>query len=312
MDPNALVGVSDSLLSEWAANFTGQAFVADQIAPRVSVDLQAGKYPVHGREHLRLRVDTATPRSEVSDIELELSADEYYAGGHALKHFVPTRNRATLAEAQAAVDHTMEGILLNREKAVADYVTDASVVPNSEAPSAPWTGASTDVSEFIRAQRAAVAARTGVNPNVLVIGPDVLAVLAENSALLDRIRYTQTGILTEDLLGTLFGGLTVIVPSAVAATSAEGQPIAAGSVWPAATGLLFYRAAEATMASRSAFKSPVWKLGLSGQAVDGAEVRRWRDEGRGTDGGEWIQSCLYYGLIAPNAAAAQRLTDLVA
>lgn len=312
MDPNSLIGVSDQLLSEWAAEFTGQQFVADQIAPRVTVQTQADKYPIHGSEHLRLRVDTATPRSEVSELPLTLSSDTYYAGGHALKHAVPTRNRATAAEAQAAVDHTMEGILLNREHAVASYVTDATVVPNSAAPTAPWTGASTDVSEFIRAQRAAVAGRTGVVPNVLVIGPDVLAVLAENDSLLNRIRYSQTGVLTEDLLGTLLGGLTVIVPGAVAATSAEGQPLVAAPVWPAATGVLYYKAPTTSLASRCAFKSPVWGTGASGQAIGGVEVRRWRDEGYGTDGAEWIQSCLYYGLIAPNPSAAQRLTDLVA
>lgn len=303
-------GYVDRLLTEWASALQPQGLVGDLIAPRVSVPDQAGKYKIFGAESLRLRVDTATPTSEIHEIDYEWSTGTYYAGGHALEHFVPRRNMDFEGEYQAATDLVMEGVLLNREKAIYTLMTSATAIPASDTPGTKWSASSTDIASWLYAQGNAVAAKVGVRPNTLVIGSDVLAVLLENTALLDRVKYTQAGILTPDVLGPILGIDRVIVAGAVAATSNEGATSVAAAMWPAETGVLYYSTPAPTGRSADAVKTLVWN-GEGGGAQQGVEVRRIPDELRGTHGGEWVRAVLYYDHVVTNAAAAIRLTNLL-
>ena len=46
---------------------------------------------------------------------------------------------------------------------------------------------------------------TGYTPNVMVIGAEVMRQLKNHPDLIDRIKYTQKGVVTEDLISSLFG-----------------------------------------------------------------------------------------------------------
>ena len=62
---------------------------------------------------------------------------------------------------------------------------------------------------------------TGFMPSVMVLGAAVLLVLKNHPDILDRIKYTQKGIVTEDLLATLFGVPKVITAYATYTTVAQ-------------------------------------------------------------------------------------------
>ena len=66
---------------------------------------------------------------------------------------------------------------------------------------------------------------TGMRPNVAIMTPDVERVLANNSLVLDRIKYTQRGIVTRDLLASLFGADNAYVLSAVEYTGEDSLPL---------------------------------------------------------------------------------------
>jgi hypothetical protein len=46
---------------------------------------------------------------------------------------------------------------------------------------------------------------TGYQPNIMVVGSEVIRQLKNHPDLIDRIKYTQRGVVTEDLLASLFG-----------------------------------------------------------------------------------------------------------
>jgi hypothetical protein len=58
-------------------------------------------------------------------------------------------------------------------------------------------------------------------PNVFLVTPDVFFALKNNAQVLDRIKYTQRGIVTEDLLAELLGVSKFLVMWAVENTAAE-------------------------------------------------------------------------------------------
>ncbi len=64
---------------------------------------------------------------------------------------------------------------------------------------------------------------TGFMPNVLVLGAKTKRVLRSHPDIADRIKYTQTGIADEDVLGKLFEVGTVLTARSIYNSAAEGQ-----------------------------------------------------------------------------------------
>ncbi|WP_226164211.1 major capsid protein, partial [Hymenobacter terricola] len=67
-----------------------------------------------------------------------------------------------------------------------------------------------------------MASETGYKPNTLVLSPFAFNALKNHEDILDRIKYTQKGIVTADLLATLFEVDNVYVAWGVVNTAAKG------------------------------------------------------------------------------------------
>ena len=67
-----------------------------------------------------------------------------------------------------------------------------------------------------------MAGTTGYKPNVLLLSPSAFNALKNHDDILDRIRYTQKGIVTADLLATLFEVDKVLVGWGVVNSAAKG------------------------------------------------------------------------------------------
>ena len=60
--------------------------------------------------------------------------------------------------------------------------------------------AGSDPIKVVTAAQIAVAKNTGYRPNVLVVGPSVYYALLNNQSIIDRVKYTGGGLLTEDVI----------------------------------------------------------------------------------------------------------------
>ena len=75
---------------------------------------------------------------------------------------------------------------------------------------------------------------TGLRPNVLVMSANTLSSVKQLDALLDRIRYTERGIVTSQLLASLFGLDEVLIGDAIYSSANEtyaGSDFTAVNIW---------------------------------------------------------------------------------
>ena len=80
---------------------------------------------------------------------------------------------------------------------------------------------STPITDIDNAQ-IAIQSITGYKPNVLVVGPYVYSTLKNHASILDRIKYTQRGIVTKELLAALFDVDKVLVAEGVKNSASKG------------------------------------------------------------------------------------------
>jgi hypothetical protein len=76
--------------------------------------------------------------------------------------------------------------------------------------------------ELIDERRDEVAGGTGYEPKTLVLGRDVYRTIKNHPAVLERIKYTQRGIVTAEILAEMFDVDKVVVPGGVLNSAKEG------------------------------------------------------------------------------------------
>jgi hypothetical protein len=120
-----------------------------------------------------------------------------------------------------------------------------------------------------------IEAGTGYLPNVGVAQARVLRGIKENADVIDRIKYTQTGIVTMDLIAAAFDLDAIIKASAVSNTANEGATASVDYMLDKGF-LLAYRAPSASLAEPSGGYSFVW-TGMAG-SVEGMQTKAFRVE----------------------------------
>jgi hypothetical protein len=121
----------------------------------------------------------------------------------------------------------------------------------------------------------------GYAPNVLVIGPLVLDVLLEHPTVIDRIKYTERGIVSLDLLATLFDVDRIVVPEAIINSGAEGAADSFDFIY-GKNMLLAYANPNPDIEQPSAGYIFAW-TGYLGATAFGSRIKRFRMEGIASD-----------------------------
>ena len=125
---------------------------------------------------------------------------------------------------------------------------------------------------------------TGYTPNKLVLGALTMQALKNHPAILDRIKYTQKGIVTEDLIASLLGVEKILTSYATAATGpnipdASAQDAAATYDFIAGSksALLCYSPAAPSLLTPSAGYTFTWGGYLGGNS-NGIRIKNFRME----------------------------------
>lgn len=139
--------------------------------------------------------------------------------------------------------------------------------------------------------------KTGMRPNVLVMGPDVYNALLQNVSIIDRIKYSERGIISEDLLRAVFNVDRIVVTWTVENTAPKGAPDAI-SFMNSKSMLLVYAPAQAGLQTLSGGYIFSWS-GLLGAGSFGTSIKRWRMEEIAADRVEG-QMAFDMKLIAPD------------
>jgi hypothetical protein len=269
--------VIDPALSNVSIKFTNDTFIADMIFPTVKVSKQTGKYYIYDKSNLRIDNTARAAGSGANEIDIGLSTASFACDDHALKGFVADEIQE---QAEAAlnplIDETeaiTEKLMLDRENILATMLADTAQVTQNTTLSgtSQWSDYSnSDPIGDVRTARTTIHAASFKKPNTLILGKQVFDQLTEHPQIIERVKYSQLGVVTEELLARIFQVEKVIVGEAGKNGAVEGQTDSLSYVWGKHAWLAYVN-------PRIGLKSLTAGITFTYSV---RQVKRWRDEDR--------------------------------
>jgi hypothetical protein len=230
-------------IDRYLTNFSVQwvqdrrTFIAQRAASVVQVLKQTDKYVVYDRGYFWR--DEAKPRplgGRPEQVGYKLTDGTYSAVEYALEHIVDDRQRANVDDPikldQLATTLLTQKNMIKQDRVWAqkffttgmwsNEVTGVSSTGTPGTSFLQFDDAHSDPIGTIDYYKDVINEETGFMPNVLVLGAGVKRTLRSHPDIADRIKYTQTGIADEDVLGKLFEIPNVLVARSVYNAAAEG------------------------------------------------------------------------------------------
>lgn len=270
--------VVDPALSNVSIKYTNDTFIADLVLPMIKVAKQTGKYYVYDKSNLRIDKTNRAAGSAANEIDFGVAPSGTFAcDDHALKGFVADEIQDQAdAALNPLVDETetvTEKLLLDRELNAATLLTSTANLTNNTTLSgtSQWSDYSnSDPIGDVRTARTSVHTNTFKKPNTIIMAKTVFDILVDHPAIIERIKYSQLGIVTAELLARVLQVEKVIVGEAGRNTAVEGQTDVLAYVW----------GKHAIVA----YISPVVRIKMLtlGATFTYSQrlVKRWRDEDR--------------------------------
>lgn len=217
--------VIDPVLTTIIAGFVMPELIGEVILPPVPHDREGGTIQQFGKEAFQAYNTTRAPRSRVARVDYETAEIEFAMKERSVEMATDRRESeesagmAIQAEKAAAIQ-CQSIIRLDHERDVAALVTSTGSYAAGNTTSLTsgnrWSAPETsDPVADIEAGKEAVRQKIGVRPNLLVLGAASYKALKNHPKLLDRIKYSQKGILTTELLASIFDVKQVVVGEAI-------------------------------------------------------------------------------------------------
>lgn len=230
---------ADAVLTNVAVKYTNEAYIADQILPIFPVKKQNGKYYVYDAENLRPVKTLRAIGGEANEVDYGVSlSGTYGCDDNALKEFIPEEIQdqadQPIDPLIDATENVTERILIGKETALATNMASTSVLTNYTTLSGTdrWDDyTNSDPIGDVKTAKTAVHAKIFREPNVLVLQKQVYDVLLDHPDVIERIKYSQLGVASPELLARLFGVEKVIVASAGYNAVDEGVADSLSYIW---------------------------------------------------------------------------------
>jgi len=278
----------DPVLTSISVGFPNEGFIGPVLTPSVTSTTQAAKYYIFGRETWGLDVgsDLRAPGTDAKEIPgLALSSDTFFAQEHALSIGVVDeevqQNAAPLDPFRDGTELVTAKILLGREVAIKTMVTTAS---NYNASNTTTISGTNQWNDYVNSNpildwktgRRALHSGIFLHPTVGIIPYQVMSQLEDHPDFIERIKYSQAGVITQDIIAMLFGMNNggIVVPGIGYNSANPGATASIGYLWGKDV-LMAY------VPQRPGWKIPafayefVWPDGGSNQVAE-----RWREESR--------------------------------
>lgn len=211
-------------------------YIADKIFPVVPVMKQSDLYYIYNKgDWYRNVAQYRAPATESAGGGYNLSTGSYFAPVTALHVDIDPQIRANAdiplnPDRDATLWITQELMLAREVQTLAQVLTTGvwtgSTSGGDVTPSPQWDMANSTPIEDITQQIWSIKQGTGRFPNRFILGPRVWEVLQNHDEVVQRIKYTQRGVITTDLLASLLAppgvpDFQVLVASAIYNTAAE-------------------------------------------------------------------------------------------
>jgi hypothetical protein len=222
----ALTDFSAALFQDLGGSVASQAFSNRNVAQ------QTGVYHVYTAADLhRAEAERRAPNTSAHRKDYGLTTQPYQCEVWALAYDVSEQERANadpvLDPEEDAAKVLMEDLMMTEDREFAATAFTTGVWGGTDQTGAvnftQWDDAASTPIEDLRAQATDMLAATGRAPNKLVLGHNTWASgLVDHPDILDRIKHTQTGIVTESLFAGILGLDRVIRSTSIRNTADEG------------------------------------------------------------------------------------------
>jgi len=276
-----------ALSVKYANNAAG--FISQKVFPPVPVKKQSDRYWTYGKKQwFRSEAMLRAPGTESVGTGFDLDGTPtYYAGKHAVHSDVDDdlvdNSDSAISLEQDHTELVTNDILLGMEKNWADKffttgVWQGSTTGTDIVPAILWDAAGSTPIVDIATQKLSIKRLTGQDVNRLVLGADVWEILKNHPSFLERIKYSQTGIMSEDLLAAVLGLPKggVLIANAVHDQAQEGAAADHAFVFGKRC-LLAHAAPRPGLRTPSAGYTFAW-TGMRGANKNGMRVKRFRME----------------------------------
>lgn len=304
------------------------AFIADQVFPIIKVQKRSDVYFKYSksdsfRNEVRERGRGAESHGMEWNIELE---EPYFCRKYALHYDISPEEKVNYDQPINVDKDTAEiltaKMLLKRE---IDFhnkffktgiwskdITGVSGTPGTNQVKK-WSDPASDPVGDMANIMLAQAGATGYRPNFAIMSPDVFYALKNHEAVLDRIKYTQKGIVTVDLIASLFELDKIFIPWGVVnggpTTPKYDETMDATDFIYKGQMLVGYRTLTPSIKSPTAGYIFAW-TGLEGASAYGSRMVRIKMDHLGL-GTERLECEMAYDMKLVCADMGTFLTDLV-
>jgi hypothetical protein len=261
-------------------------FIWNRLFPLVPVDHMSDSYYIWDqadfyRDEARLRA----AGTETAGVGMRLSTASYAAQVWGIHHDIPDMIRSNadqpLDQDEAATRLVGQKLMIRNERIFganffATSVWGRDVTGVAAAPGAnqflQWNDGASNPIQDVRAEIITQAEKTGYRPNKFAMGSRVWIQLEDHADILDRIKYTEKGVVTKDLVASLFELDEVLASAGVYNTAAEGQT-GSYSLIVGKSALLAYAAPSPSIFEPSAGYAFSWNGYLGATNEFGARVK---------------------------------------
>lgn len=208
-------------------------YVAGQVFPVLPVAKQSDQYFTYTKKQwFRTNARKRAPGTESAGGGYDITTDQYFADVIAIHKDIADQTRANADSPinldREAAEWVAGQLLLEREKTfVSRYFTTGiwtgSSTGSDIVAGTKWDAASSDPVDDVAEQLDAMGEKTGKRGNIMVVTPAVHRALRNNASILDRIKYTQRGVVTAEILAALFEVDKYLVARATEDEASEGQ-----------------------------------------------------------------------------------------
>lgn len=274
----------DQALSNISIGYRNDDYIAKEIFPQIDVQHQSDKYFIWNKDQwFRNYVEERAPMTPYPRAGLTISDDEYYCR---MYHLAYPLADEVLANADEAIDEENTGsewladqFELNMEQYFVDnffktgvWGTDLTLSGQSQ-----WSDyANSNPIVAIDLAKRAMRKKTGMEPNVFVIGREVYDILKEHPKLIAKFEQVQKSILSQTEIESALD-IPIKVGNAILNGANEGQTFSGDFIWKK-KGLLAYVEGSPGKRKASAGYSFVWNK------VGGMKVTIERERIPGIDG----------------------------
>jgi len=277
----------DRVLTNISLGYPNNGMVGDVLFPAVRVRKQSDLYYEFGQEHWLPEDDYRAPATPAIEIPgLTVSTNPYFAKEYALAIPVADEEREN---ADSPLDPDKDGtelvtnkLMLRREQRIQTLVQTAA---NYNASHTVTLSGTSQWSDYVNSDPIGIV-KTGIRqihsalfmePTVGIFPYEVMTQLEDHPDFIERIKYSQLGILTAELIAALFGLPKIVVPGIGYDSGVPGGTQTLGYLWGKDVVLAWV--------SAPGMKKPNFGYEFNWRYPNGKvqRVDRWREEARGAD-----------------------------